>query len=70
LVRELISKVRLGSCGKLNTLSVEEAYGPTFLAQDDDHQVREALVSEALVRCLEVGTEEDRRGILNNLVEV
>jgi hypothetical protein len=70
LVKQLILQVQGGACGVLDRASIEEEYDVTFSRSDEDMNVREALILESLVRCLEHGAERSRRWIMRNILEV
>jgi len=69
-VKQLLSQVQAGACGELDKISVEEEYGVTFSRNDRHPNVREALMIESLIRCLENGSEGSRRWIMRNMLEV
>jgi hypothetical protein len=70
LLKDIISQVRTGCCGELDTNSVEQEYSAIFLTNDDSQTVREALILEALARCLENCADVTRRFLLRNSVDV
>jgi hypothetical protein len=75
LVTNVISKVQGGSGGDFNHDSIKEAYGVPFfifsgMGNDTVQDLRDALVGEALARCVEHGSESSRRWILRSLLDV
>ncbi|KAF8830399.1 hypothetical protein HHX47_DHR2000635 [Lentinula edodes] len=69
LLSEIISEVCAGSCDQLDDLYVEEEYNALFVDADTPQRIRDAVVIEALARCLEFSPDSTRRWLLKNSVE-
>ncbi|KAG6850090.1 hypothetical protein H0H93_001223 [Arthromyces matolae] len=65
----VIEKVRDGCCGEIEPRSLQEEYDATFSGKDDKNLVREALLLEALSRCLEDCTNNSRIWLFQNVIE-
>lgn len=65
-----ITIIRGKGFGKLSRSAVEKEYGVRFGKEDRDSEVRDAVIAESIVKCLEVGHENRRRWILHHLLEV
>jgi hypothetical protein len=70
IVGEAIIHLLAGDYGDLDVVSFEEEFNALFVAQDTRGAVRQALVLDALARCLENGAQSTRRWLLGNAVEV
>ena len=57
-------------CTRVSRSAIEKEYGVRFGKDDRDIDIREVIVSEAVMKCLEFGHENRRRWILHNLLEV
>ncbi|GBE83781.1 hypothetical protein SCP_0508370 [Sparassis crispa] len=69
LLREFISTIRNGQCGTPSSASLEKEYGVSFSLREKDSSVRQAILSESVIMCLELGSEIVRRRALQSLVE-
>lgn len=69
-IKKLITEIKSGCCGDLEQTSVEEEYNALYIAKDTTQLVRDAVIQEALMGCLENGAEATRRWILKNVIEV
>ena len=69
-VASYIAEVRAGKCGELTRISVEKEFGARFSDSDNEDAVREAIVMESVVSCIEVGPIGARRWALRILPEV
>ena len=65
-----ISAVQSGSCGQLTGPSVEREFGVRFSGTDTETSVRQAVISEAVVNCVELGPAEMRGWMIRILPEV
>lgn len=72
ILRDIISKLRDGSCGSMaGFLAAAEIDGsPVMLVGVSQSEVREALVTEALIRCLDHGPLHMKRKLLHEILEV
>ncbi|KAJ6614617.1 hypothetical protein B0H10DRAFT_2165084 [Mycena sp. CBHHK59/15] len=70
ILRDAIAQLLARGCGELDIAAVEEDFNALFVGQDSHHNVRKALVLDALARCLENGAESTRRWLLENAVEL
>ncbi|KAG1823370.1 uncharacterized protein BJ212DRAFT_1476259 [Suillus subaureus] len=71
ILRDIISKLRGGTCGSMaGFLAAAEIDGsPVMLVGVSQLEVREALVAEALVRCLDHGPLTMKRKVLHELLQ-
>lgn len=69
-VKGLILEVWNGGSGLLSKESIEQEFGTTFSASDTEHDIRETLAVESVLRCVAYGSPKTRIWILHNLVEV
>ncbi|KAJ3934148.1 MAG: hypothetical protein NXY57DRAFT_995571 [Lentinula lateritia] len=69
LLSEIISEVCAGSCDQLDDLHVEEEYNALFVDADTPQRIRDAVITEALARCLEFSPDSTRRWLFKNSVE-
>ncbi|KAG1862719.1 hypothetical protein DFJ58DRAFT_869677, partial [Suillus subalutaceus] len=71
ILRDIISKLRGGTCGSIaGFLAAAEIDGsPVMLVGVSQSEVREALVAEALVRCLDHGPLTMKRKVLHELLQ-
>ncbi|KAG2069190.1 hypothetical protein BDR04DRAFT_721913 [Suillus decipiens] len=71
ILRDIISKLRDGTCGSMaGFLAAAEIDGsPVMLVGVSQSEVREALVTEALVRCLDHAPLTMRRKVLHELLQ-
>ncbi|KAG2341629.1 hypothetical protein BDR05DRAFT_935988 [Suillus weaverae] len=71
ILRDIISKLRGGTCGSIaGFLAAAEVDGsPVMLVGESQSEVREALVTEALVRCLDHGPLTMKRKVLHELLQ-
>ncbi|KAG6915507.1 hypothetical protein DXG01_011132 [Tephrocybe rancida] len=65
----IISKVRAGCCGELEAHFVQEEYDAVSSAKDDRNLMREAVLLEALSRCLEDCTNDSRVWLFEHTLE-
>ena len=65
-----IAAVRSGSCGELSKTAVEIEFGVRFSKSDDEAAIRDVLVTESVVRCLEAGDARSQRWVLRSTLEV
>ncbi|KIP07274.1 hypothetical protein PHLGIDRAFT_105851 [Phlebiopsis gigantea 11061_1 CR5-6] len=68
-VSSYIAEVRAGKCGELTRSSVEKEFGARFSDSDSEAAVREAIIMESVVSCIEVGPIRARRWALRILPE-
>ncbi|KAI0077367.1 hypothetical protein K474DRAFT_1751763 [Panus rudis PR-1116 ss-1] len=68
-VANWIAEIRQGRCGPLLPDAVEKEYGMRYSKSESDDLIREAIVAESAVRCLEVGSERIRRWFLHNIMD-
>ncbi|KAG6856950.1 hypothetical protein H0H87_011936 [Tephrocybe sp. NHM501043] len=66
---DIIMKVRAGCCGELEANFVQEEYDAISSAKDDRNLIREAILLDALSRCLEDCTNDSRVWLLQHTVE-
>ncbi|KAG2363688.1 hypothetical protein BDR07DRAFT_1375622 [Suillus spraguei] len=71
ILRDIVSKLRDGTCGSMaGFLAAAEVDGsPVMLVGVSQSEVREALVTEALVRCLDHGPLTMKRKVLHELLQ-
>ncbi|KAJ7196554.1 hypothetical protein GGX14DRAFT_473423 [Mycena pura] len=69
ILGEAIVLLLAGDYGALDVVAVQEQFNALFAAQDTHEAVRQALVLDALARCLENGAESTRRWLLENALE-
>ncbi|KAJ4490126.1 hypothetical protein J3R30DRAFT_3419267 [Lentinula aciculospora] len=69
LLSEIISEVCAGSCDQLDDLHVEEEYNALFVDADTPQHIRDAVIIEALAKCLEYSADSMKRWFLRNSVE-
>lgn len=65
-----ISAIRSGSCGEISSSATEMEFGVRFSKSDSEEAIRDVLVTESVIRCLEVGDGMSRRWMLRNMLEV
>lgn len=65
-----VAAIRDGNSGPLNQQAVEREYGIRYDKKENEDTVREAIISESIVKCTEVGSERNRCWVLCNLLEV
>lgn len=65
-----ISAVQGGGCGELNAADVEKEFGVRFSSKDSESVVREAIITEAVINCVELGPLEGRQWALRALGDV
>lgn len=65
-----IMAVKDGQVGTPTQQALEKEYGVRHSKGDSDEKIREIIVAESVIGCLEVGSEASRRWALHNLVEV
>ncbi|KAG6841500.1 hypothetical protein C0991_010358 [Blastosporella zonata] len=70
LLMDIILKVRAGCCGDLEAPFVQVEYDAVSSAKDDRTLIQEAVLLEALSRCLEDCTNDSRVWLLQHCVEV
>lgn len=70
LCKDMISKIRTGSCGELDTTPIREDYNVVLSAKDDSSMIRRAIMLGALSQCLEDCTDDSRLWLLHNALEV
>ena len=68
-VAAYIIGVKSGQSGTPSPQALEKEYGVRHKGDSDEH-VRDIIVAESVIGCLEVGSEASRRWTLRNLVEV
>lgn len=64
------SAIRSGKCGSLSISAVEKEYGVRFAKEENEDAVREVIVAESAINCLEMGSEQSRRWCLHNILMV
>ncbi|EPQ52074.1 hypothetical protein GLOTRDRAFT_80224 [Gloeophyllum trabeum ATCC 11539] len=69
ILRQVLSKIQEGSCCRISVQALEEEYGAISVKGEDESIVREAMFSNALIRCFENGAEASRRWLLWNTTE-
>ncbi|KAG5351484.1 hypothetical protein C0989_006338 [Termitomyces sp. Mn162] len=67
---DVISRICDGCCGELEAHFAQEEYGTVSSAKDDKNLIREAILFEALTRCLEDCTNDSRVWLFQHVVEV
>ncbi|RPD69417.1 hypothetical protein L226DRAFT_471808 [Lentinus tigrinus ALCF2SS1-7] len=68
-VASYIKAVKNGQSGTPTQQALEKEYGVRYSKGDSDEMVREIIVAESVIGCLEVGSEPSRRWTLHRLVE-
>ncbi|KAG5721509.1 Unc-80 like protein [Termitomyces sp. T112] len=66
---DVISRICDGCCGELEAHFAQEEYGTVSSAKDDKNLIREAILFEALTRCLEDCTNDSRVWLFQHVVE-
>jgi hypothetical protein len=69
-VKAMILEIWNGGSGLLSEESIEQEFGIPFSSSDTEHDVREALAIESVLRCMAYGPLKTRAWVLHNLVEV
>lgn len=69
ILSESIVHLLAGDYGALDTVAFEEHFNALFIAQDTHSTVRQALVLDGLMSCLENSAEFTRRWLLESVVE-
>lgn len=69
-VRVMIEQIADGTCGHLDMEDLEQEYGATSTRQDSEDDLRRCKSVEAMLRCLEFGSQSTQGWILRNVVEV
>ncbi|KAJ7741945.1 hypothetical protein DFH07DRAFT_980971 [Mycena maculata] len=69
IVSEAIIHLLAGDYGALDVVAFEEHFNALFVAQDTHEAVRQALVLDSLVLCLENGAAATRMWLLENAVD-
>ncbi|GJE94860.1 hypothetical protein PsYK624_110360 [Phanerochaete sordida] len=64
-----IAGVQAGSCGQLTAATVEKEFGVRFSESDNEVNVREAVITEGFVSCVETGPAEGRRWALSTIAD-
>ncbi|KAI0754356.1 hypothetical protein C8Q80DRAFT_1095352 [Daedaleopsis nitida] len=64
-----IAAIKAGQSGTPTQQALEKEYGVRHSKGDSDEMVREIIVAESIIGCLEVGSEASRRWTLHRLVE-
>ena len=59
-----------GSCGELSSPAIEMEFGVRFAQSDTETLVRDILVTESLIRCLQVGDVKNQRWMLRTMLAV
>ena len=65
-----ITALQTGNYGLLTAPSVEKEYGVRFSSADTEQSVRQAVITESFVNCVQLGPVEIRRWVLQLLPEV
>ena len=66
----LVSEILNGGSGTLSMDAIEQEFGSPQMSNDSEQQIREALATECIARCVANGSGWSRSWILQNLVEV
>ncbi|KAG7448488.1 uncharacterized protein BT62DRAFT_929572 [Guyanagaster necrorhizus] len=69
LLTQIIYQVRTGSCGEIHKASIESEFNASLVNGDTVQTIRDAVVVEALGKCMENSTDADRRWLLVNFLE-
>lgn len=69
-VAAYIVGVKEGQAGTPTQQALEREYGVRHSKGDSDEKVREIILAESVIGCLETGSDASRRWTLHNLVEV
>ncbi len=67
---EYVAAVRQSSCGELSHIALEMEFGVRFSSSEDEVLIREAVIAESLIKCLDMGSVSGRWWILRTLLEV
>ena len=65
-----IMAIKDGQVGTPTQQALEKEYGVRYSNGDSEEKVREIIVAESVIGCLEVGSEALRRWTLHHLIEV
>lgn len=68
-VASYIRMIKDGKSGTPTQQALEKEYGVRHSKDDSDEMVREIIVAESVIGCLEVGSDASRRWTLHHLVE-
>ncbi|KAH8084333.1 hypothetical protein BXZ70DRAFT_1046150, partial [Cristinia sonorae] len=68
-VSSYITAIGSKGCGQLSRQAIEKEYGARFGKEDSDIDVRSAVITESVVKCLELGHENRRRWVLHHFLE-
>lgn len=69
-VKTFILEIWSGGSGLLSKESIEQEFGVPFLPSDTEHEIRDALAIESVLKCIAYGSLKARAWVLHNLVEV
>lgn len=69
LLTQILHQVRTGSCGEMQKTPIESEFSVSLVSGDNFQAIRDALVLEALGKCMEHSTDADRRWLLMNSLE-
>ncbi|KAJ3556564.1 hypothetical protein NM688_g1961 [Phlebia brevispora] len=64
-----VSAVCSGSCGQLSPTATEAEFGVPFSGADSEAVIRDILVTESVIRCLEVSDDKRRRWTLRTMLQ-
>ncbi|TFK92378.1 hypothetical protein K466DRAFT_480806 [Polyporus arcularius HHB13444] len=64
-----ITAIKSGQSGTPTQQALEKEYGVRHSKGDSDEMIRQIIVAESVIGCLEVGSEQSRRWTLHHLVE-
>ena len=69
-LKAYIAAVRDGQCGTPSPQALEKVYGARWTKADSETRVRHAIATESVIGCIETGSEDSRKWMLHNLLEV
>ena len=69
-VKAMVLEIWNGGSGLLSKESIEQEFGIPFSSSDTEHDIREALAIESVLRCIAYGSLKTRAWVLHNLAEV
>lgn len=69
-LRAYIAAICDGQCGTPSPQALEKEYRARWSKADSETRVRHAIATESVIGCIETGSEDSRKWMLHNLLEV
>lgn len=70
VLQALVSEIVNGRAGLLSQEAIEQEFEGSYPSQDVEQQIRAALTTESVARCVANGSGPSRGWILRNMMEV